>query len=153
MRVRLIWIGKTKDASLSALINEYSKRLSKFARCEVTELSAARARSPREIVAEEGRRICDALRADALVVLLNVEGRQWSSHELAAEVQRWQNTGTKEVAFVIGGTYGVSKDVSARANIEWSLSRLTLTHEMARVVLLEQIYRAYTIIQGLPYQK
>jgi 23S rRNA (pseudouridine1915-N3)-methyltransferase len=72
---------------------------------------------------------------------------------LAAEIERWQTSGTKEVAFVIGGHNGVSHDVKKRANICWSLSRLTLTHEMARVVLVEQLYRAYTITHGLPYQK
>jgi len=153
MRVRLILVGKTKDANLRALIAEYLKRLTRFARCEVTELSERRAQTAALCIEEEGTRICEALRADALTVLLDVEGRQWSSQELATEVRRWQDTGTKEVAFIVGGAYGVSDKVKERANVVWSLSQLTLTHEMARVVLLEQIYRAYTIIQGLPYQK
>jgi 23S rRNA (pseudouridine1915-N3)-methyltransferase len=72
---------------------------------------------------------------------------------LAKEIQRWQDSGTKEVTFIVGGPNGVSTELSARASKRWSLSRLTLTHEMARVVLLEQLYRAYTIIHGLPYQK
>jgi 23S rRNA (pseudouridine1915-N3)-methyltransferase len=71
----------------------------------------------------------------------------------AEAIQRWQDGGTKEVAFIVGGPNGVSKELAARANKRWSLTRLTLTHEMARVVLLEQLYRAYTIIHGLPYQK
>ena len=105
-------------------------------------------------IEDEGRRILGGLHADALLVLLDVEGRQWSSHELAAEIESWQAEGSvKEVAFVIGGHRGVSREVSARASIRWSLSKLTLTHEMARVVLLEQVYRAYTIMHGLPYQK
>lgn len=153
MRVRLIFVGKTKDANLRALIAEYLKRLTRFARCEVTELSERRAQTVALCIEEEGRRICEALRADAWTVLLDVEGRQWSSQELAAEVRGWQAAGTKEVAFIVGGAYGVSNKVKERANVTWSLSSLTLTHEMARVVLLEQIYRAYTIIHGLPYQK
>jgi len=153
MRVRFIWIGKTRNANLRALVEEYLKRLKRFARCEVIELGESHAQTARLCIEEEGRSICEALRADALTVLLDVEGRQWSSQELAAEVSRWQDTGTKEAVFIVGGAYGVSAKVKERAKITWSLSRLTLTHEMARVVLLEQIYRAYTIIQGLPYQK
>jgi 23S rRNA (pseudouridine1915-N3)-methyltransferase len=68
-------------------------------------------------------------------------------------LDRWQNDGRKEVAFVVGGHLGVSGEVRARADVRWSLSRLTLTHEMARVVLAEQLYRGYTILRGLPYQK
>jgi 23S rRNA (pseudouridine1915-N3)-methyltransferase len=85
--------------------------------------------------------------------LLDPEGIEWSSEQLAKVMQQWQDSGTKEVAFIVGGPNGVSAELSARANKRWSLSRLTLTHEMSRVVLLEQLYRAYTIIHGLPYQK
>ena len=104
-------------------------------------------------IEEEGRRILGGLHPDALMVLLDVEGREWDSRELAAQIERWQLGGTKEVAFVIGGHFGVSQGVRKRADASWSLSRLTLTHEMARVLLVEQIYRAYTITHGLPYQK
>jgi 23S rRNA (pseudouridine1915-N3)-methyltransferase len=153
MRVRLIWVGKTRDAHLRALADEYLKRLARFTRCEVTELRESAARKPSEGIEDESRRIISALRPDALTVLLDVEGRQWSSQELAATVEQWQTGGTKDVAFIIGGPNGVSAEVGQRAGIRWSLSRLTLTHEMARVLLLEQLYRAYTIIHGLPYQK
>ena len=138
---------------MRALINEYLKRLSRFARCEITEVGASAAREARSGIEEESRRIIGALHPDALTVLLDVRGREWSSPEIAAEVERWQLSGTKEAAFIIGGQDGVASEVAARADIRWSLSRLTLTHEMARVVLIEQIYRAYTIIHGLPYQK
>jgi 23S rRNA (pseudouridine1915-N3)-methyltransferase len=84
---------------------------------------------------------------------LDPDGVQWTSQQLAAQVQSWENSGIKEVAFIVGGPQGVSPDVVSRADKRWSLSRLTLTHEMARVLLFEQLYRAYTIIHGLPYQK
>jgi 23S rRNA (pseudouridine1915-N3)-methyltransferase len=77
----------------------------------------------------------------------------WSSEALAAQVENWQTRSVKEVAFVVGGAFGVSNEVRARADVRWSLSPLTLTHEMARVVLAEQLYRAYTIVRGVPYQK
>jgi 23S rRNA (pseudouridine1915-N3)-methyltransferase len=86
--------------------------------------------------------------------LLDVDGEtNWSSRELAARVEEWQGRSVKEVAFIVGGHLGVSGEVRERADARWSLSRLTLTHEMARVVVAEQLYRAYTITRGLPYQK
>jgi 23S rRNA (pseudouridine1915-N3)-methyltransferase len=153
MRLRLIWMGKTRNEHLRALTEDYLARLERFVRCEVTELRESSARTEREGIEDEGRRIIGALRGDTHVVLLDVAGREWNSLELAGEVEKWQTTGKREVAFIIGGHSGVSKEVTMRANFRWSLSRLTLTHEMARVVLTEQLYRAYTIIHGLPYQK
>jgi 23S rRNA (pseudouridine1915-N3)-methyltransferase len=160
MRIRLIWVGRTKNEHVRALVGDYLQRLGRFARCEVTELreSAGSSGDERGVVEEESRRIAGALaRADgagAVTVLLDVEGRrEWSSPELAAQVERWQLEGKKEIAFVIGGHLGVAAELKAKADVRWSLSRLTLTHEMARVVLVEQLYRAYTIMHGLPYQK
>ena len=153
MIFRLVWVGKTRNEHLRALADDYLARLRRFVRCEVTELRESGARTDREGIEDEGKRIIGALHRDAVVVLLDVGGREWSSPELAAEVEKWQNAGVKEVAFVIGGHNGVSRDVAGRAQARWSLTRLTLTHEMARVVLAEQLYRAYTIIHGLPYQK
>ena len=153
MHLRLIWVGKTKNEHLRALVEDYLGRLRRFIRTEVTELRESSARTEREGIEEEGRRIIGALHRDAFVILLDVEGREWSSTQLAGEIEKWQTTGKREVAFVIGGHNGVSTEVTGRANFSWSLSRLTLTHEMARVVLTEQLYRAYTIIHGLPYQK
>lgn len=153
MLFRFVWVGKTRNEHLRALVDDYLARLRRFMRWEVTELRESSARETSEGIEDEGRRIIGALRSDALVVLLDVEGREWSSFDLAREIERWQNEGRKEVAFVIGGHNGVSKEVASRAPVRWSLSRLTLTHEMARVLLAEQLYRAYTIINGLPYQK
>ena len=154
MRLRLIWVGKTRDAHLRALAGEYLKRLSRFARCEVTELRESAAADPRACLEEEGKRITGALASDALTILLDVSGTtSWSSEELAAQVEAWEGASVREVTFVVGGHLGVSAEVRRRAQVRWSLSRLTLTHEMARVLLAEQLYRAYTITRGLPYQK
>ncbi|MGB9179532.1 MAG: 23S rRNA (pseudouridine(1915)-N(3))-methyltransferase RlmH [Pyrinomonadaceae bacterium] len=151
--MRFVWVGKTRDAHVRALVEEYLKRLGHFVRFEISEVREGARGPEREGIEVEGKRIKDALRADSFVVLMDVEGRAWSSTELAVEFERWQVTGTKEVAFIIGGPNGVSEEIKKRADARWSLSRLTLTHEMARVILVEQIYRAYTIIHGLPYQK
>jgi 23S rRNA (pseudouridine1915-N3)-methyltransferase len=152
MRLRVIWTGKTKDPNLKALIDNYLKRLSQFSRCDIAEFRET-AGSQRGGIDKDSKRISDGLHEGAVNVLLDPDGIEWTSHELAKELQQWQNSGTKEVAFIVGGPAGVSAELSARAQKRWSLSRLTLTHEMARVVLLEQLYRAYTIIHGLPYQK
>ena len=154
MRLRFVWVGKTRNEHLRALAADYLKRLSRFARCEVAEVRESAAADVRACVEEEGKRILGALASDALTVLLDVGGEAaWSSEELAARVEEWQGRSVKEVAFVVGGHLGVSGEVRRRADVRWSLSPLTLTHEMARVVLTEQLYRAYTITRGLPYQK
>ncbi|HEX5602661.1 MAG TPA: 23S rRNA (pseudouridine(1915)-N(3))-methyltransferase RlmH [Pyrinomonadaceae bacterium] len=152
MRLRIIWTGKTRDARLRALVDDYAGRLSHFVRCEVTELREL-GRADKAGIERETKRISDALRPGAVTVLLDPEGAEWTSQQLAAQVQSWESSGVKEVAFVIGGPNGLAGDFKARADKRWSLSRLTLTHEMARVLLFEQLYRAYTIIHGLPYQK
>jgi 23S rRNA (pseudouridine1915-N3)-methyltransferase len=153
MRLRVIWTGKTRDTRLRALIDDYLKRLSHFARCEISEFRESAAAEGKTGIDRDSKRISDGLHEGAINVLLDPAGTQWSSEQLAKVIQRWQDSGTKEVAFIVGGPNGVSAELSERANKRWSLSRLTLTHEMSRVVLLEQLYRAYTIIHGLPYQK
>lgn len=153
MRIKVVWVGRTKSEPVRDLADEYLRRLTKFNRCEVTEVRESAAREAEAIKNEEAGRILGAIRADATVVLLDVDGRQWSSPGLARQIEAWQNASVKEVVFVVGNHLGVSAAVRERADICWSLSRLTLTHEMARVVLLEQLYRAYTILRGVPYQK
>jgi 23S rRNA (pseudouridine1915-N3)-methyltransferase len=152
MRFRIIWTGKTRDSRLRALIDDYSERLSHFVRCEVTEFRDSGSES-KSGIDRDTRRITDALRPGAVTVLLDPEGTEWTSEQLANEVKGWEVNGIKEVAFVIGGPRGLSPDFVTKVNKRWSLSQLTLTHEMARVLMLEQLYRAYTIIHGLPYQK
>jgi 23S rRNA (pseudouridine1915-N3)-methyltransferase len=153
MRLRFVWTGKTKDARLRALSEDYLKRLARFVRCEVTELREGVGPESKAGIEKDSRRISDALRSGAVTVVLDREGSQWSSEQLAGQVQRWQSDGTREVNFIVGGPSGLSKALTAAADRRWSLSQLTFTHEMARVLLLEQLYRAYAIIHGLPYQK
>jgi 23S rRNA (pseudouridine1915-N3)-methyltransferase len=152
MRIRFIWPGKTKDEHLRALVAEYLKRLSRFVRCEVFETREGGGKD-RAGFEKESLRLLDAIPEGSLIVLLDVKGHEWTSPELADEVTRWENDSVKEVAVVIGGPEGISDGLSRRAQKRWRLSRLTLTHEMARMVALEQLYRAYTIKRGLPYQK
>ena len=150
MKFRFVWVGKTKDKHWKALQEEYLKRLSHFVRCEVAE---TRESAPHEGPEIEGKRLLELLNPKTLAVLLDVGGKQPTSHQLAEMIGKWQLSGTKEVAFVIGGAGGVSEEIRGKADHVLSLSFLTFTHEMARVLLLEQLYRGYTIINGFPYQK
>ena len=150
MKFKFIWVGKTRDRNYLALQNEYLQRLSHFVKCDVVEIKDS---APHETKEVDGKRILEKVNQSSFVCLLDVLGRAISSQELAKDVEKWQNSGVKEVTFVIGGSDGVSPEVARRADLRLSLSFLTFTHEMARVILLEQLYRAYTIIEGYPYQK
>ena len=152
MRFRIIWTGKTRDARLRSLVEDYAERLGHFVRCELTEIKEL-GRTDKAGIDKESKRISDGLRPASFTVVLDPEGTEWTSQELAAQLKSWEGNGVKEVAFVIGGPNGLAPELLARADKLWSLSRLTLTHEMARVLLLEQLYRAFTIVHGLPYQK
>jgi 23S rRNA (pseudouridine1915-N3)-methyltransferase len=152
MRFRIIWPGKTRDNRLRDLIADYSERLSHFVRTEVVELRET-GRIDKAGIDKETQSISDALRPGGVTVFLDPDGVEITSQQLAAQVKSWEGEGIKEVAFIVGGPRGLSAELMARGGKRWSLSRLTLTHEMARVLLFEQLYRAYTIIHGLPYQK
>ena len=150
MKFRFIWVGKTRDRNYLALQEEYLQRLSHFVKCEIVEVKDSLPHEGNEV---DGKRILEKVNQSSFVCLLDVEGRSLSSQKLANEIEKWQNNASKEIAFVIGGADGVSPAVAVRADLRLSLSFLTFTHEMARVILLEQLYRAYTIIKGFPYQK
>lgn len=150
MKFRFVWIGKTKEKNWRALQDEYLHRLSYFVKFDVAEIRESQAHETKET---EGKRILENLNQSTFVCLLDVKGKEISSHQLAEKIENWQNKSVKEIAFVICGQDGASGAVVEKADYSLSLSRLTLTHEMARVVLIEQLYRAYTIIKGFPYQK
>ncbi len=150
MKFHFIWVGKTKDKNWLALQENYLKRLSHFVKFSITVIKDKRPHETNEI---EGKRILEKVNPSSFVCLLDVRGRALGSHKLAKEVVNWQLRGHKEIVFIVGGAEGVPSGVVERANFRLSLSILTFTHEMARVILIEQLYRAYTIIKGFPYQK
>lgn len=150
MKFKFVWVGKTRDAHWKALQDEYLRRLSHFVKFEITEVKDAQGPNSVDI---EGNDLMAKLNQTSFVTLLDVKGRELSSQELAAKLEVWQARGLREIAFVIGGSKGVSRQVAERADVTLSLSFLTFTHEMARVILIEQLYRAFTIIKGFPYQK
>ena len=148
MKFRFIWVGKTRDKNWKALQDEYLKRLSHFVPCEIKEARDAAGPKAKET---EGNRILELLNPKCFAVLLDPAGNSLGSPALAQRLGKWESNAFKEVAFIIGGAQGASTAVAERADDRLSLSFLTFTHEMARVVLLEQLYRAYTILRGFPY--
>lgn len=154
MKLHFVWIGKTKDRHVAALIDDYLGRIKRFAPCEVSELKEqAGGADEKRVVAAESAKLLTAIERDDFVILLDEDGRELSSTEVADFIGQRQQNGTKRLAFIIGGFAGVSDEVKERAHLQLALSRMTLTHELTRVVLTEQIYRAYTLLAGLPYHK
>jgi 23S rRNA (pseudouridine1915-N3)-methyltransferase len=153
MRLHFVWIGKTRDRHCAALIDDYLERIKRFAPYEVSELKEQAGGDEKRVVAVESEKLIAAIERDDLVVLLDENGREFSSPQLADFIGKQRQAGTKRLAFVIGGFAGASEEVKNRAGVQLALSRLTLTHELARVVLTEQIYRAFTLLAGLPYHR
>jgi 23S rRNA (pseudouridine1915-N3)-methyltransferase len=155
MKVRLVWIGKTKSAAVRQLLQEYRERVGKFVSVEITELRDRddAGRDGRRIIDKEGEDILSRTSSTPFLIALDERGQQLDSQKLAELIEGHRSLGTKQIAFVIGGYGGLSEAVRKRADFVLALSQMTLTHDLARVVLLEQIYRAFTIIHGLPYQK
>jgi 23S rRNA (pseudouridine1915-N3)-methyltransferase len=155
MKLRFVWIGKTKRLPIRELVREYLERVTRFAPVEVAELRDRNevGSDPRAILEKEGADILTRTTSDPFVVVLDERGRQVDSIMLAELIEKHRLAGTKQMTFVLGGHGGISDVVRNRADFVLSLSRMTLTHELARVVLIEQVYRAFTIIHDLPYQK
>jgi 23S rRNA (pseudouridine1915-N3)-methyltransferase len=159
MQIRIIAVGKIKEKFLQEGIAEYEKRLRPYVKLQVVELGEekrpASASASVEIAAKEkeGERILLAIPAGAFVVSLDVKGLSWSSEDLADAFREWELAGKSQVAFLIGGDLGLSQKVLDRSDCRLSLSKMTFTHPMARLLLVEQIYRACRIKSGEPYHK
>jgi len=147
MRVEVFWIGKTRLAGVAALTEEYSRRLGRY--CEFQGGQARAGRSKAKGAAEEEAIL--ARSRDSFRVVMDAAGRQWSSAEFARFLGKQRDQGQRSLTFCVGGAEGFSQ--SFQADLLLSLSPLTLPHELARVVLLEQLYRAFTILAGHPYPR
>jgi len=151
MHVRLIAVGKLREPYIAAAAADFRKRLQPYHRLEEIEIRAADGAQPDRAMASEGEAILRTIAPADVVWLLEREGNEFSSLELAERIERAAVDGISALTFVVAGTYGASPAVHARANVRWSLSRLTLLHEWARVLVLEQLYRAAKIARGEPY--
>ena len=159
MNIDIVCAGKVKERYLRDAIDEYRKRLSRFAKVDVIEV--ADEKTPErasdtlnaQIKEKEGERILKHLRDGAFVVALAIEGDQLTSEQLAARIAQWGLHGVSHLQFVIGGSLGLDPRVLRRANMPLSFSKMTFPHQLMRVILLEQIYRAFKINAHEPYHK
>ena len=154
MRVGVFWIGKTRLPGVAALTDEYAKRLGRycdFQGHELREVPRAGKRSARGYTAAEEKLLSRSEGAQR--VALDPAGRRWSSEELAAFLKKQREGGSRTVAFCVGGADGFSAAFREKADLLLALSPMTLPHELARVVLLEQLYRAFTLLAGHPYPR
>jgi 23S rRNA (pseudouridine1915-N3)-methyltransferase len=151
MHVRLIAVGKLREPYIAAAAADFRKRLQPYHRLEEIEIRAADGAQPERAMASEGEAILRVIAPADVVWLLEREGTEFSSIDLAERIERAAVDGVSSLSFVIAGTFGASAAVHARANVRWSLSRLTFLHEWARVLVLEQLYRAAKITRGEPY--
>ena len=154
MRVTILCMGKTRERFIQEGISKYVRYLKPYADIEIRELKEEKIRDLKDaplIRKKEAEKIFKAVPAHAVLAALDERGREFTSHEFAAFLNETLESGVKEMVFVVGGAMGLDESVTGRANRVVALSRWTLTHEMARLVLLEQVYRAFTILQGKTY--
>jgi len=139
MRYRVVAVGRIRDAALRAACDEYLRRVQRYARVEEREV-------------KDEARILEAISEGSRLVALSERGKPWTSAELADRTAEWEMEG-RDVALAVGGADGLPAPVLDRAELLWSLSPLTFPHELARVIVYEQLYRAYTIRRGEPYHR
>lgn len=159
MKIKVVTVGKLKEKYLKDGIAEYSKRISRFAKLEMIELAdektpdRASESENQKILEIEGQRILSKVGDRDFVIVLAIEGKTLSSEEFSKRLEEASIKGFSTLTFIIGGSLGLAQDVKKRANLAVSFGRLTLPHQLMRLVLVEQIYRAFTIQQGSPYHK
>lgn len=153
IKIRLLVVGSIKEKFLKDAISEYQKRLSRFAKLEIIEVEETKIQNKSEelVKKEEGDRLLKRINRDDYVILLDLKGNFLSSEELASELNSLIAKGISPITFVIGGTLGLSDEIRKRANLKISISKMTFTHQMCRVIVLEQIYRAFKIINNEEY--
>ena len=159
MNIQIISVGKLKEKYLKMGIEEYTKRLGSYAKMELIEVADEKAPenlsdAAMEIVKKkEGDRILAKIGADTYVIALAIEGKMKSSEQLATDIESLMTYGKSKIAFVIGGSLGLHEEVMKRSDEKLSFSKMTLPHQLMKLVLVEQIYRAFRIMKGEPYHK
>lgn len=157
MEINIISVGKVKERYIQEGIDEFIKRLRSYTRINIIEITDERIpanpslKEQESIKEREGERIMGSLAARSYVIAMDVKGKPMSSEGLARSIQDLQISGYSSISFVIGGALGLSTEVLKRADFRLSLSHMTFTHQMVRLILLEQVYRSFRIIRGEPY--
>lgn len=159
INITLLCVGKVKESYFTEAIAEYEKRLRKFAKVEIIEVADERIpETPAEadllkVLDVEGKRLLAKIPRDAFVLTLEIEGKEMTSPDLADLIAKVGTYETSKLVFIIGGSLGLAKEVKQVANTALSFSKMTFPHQLMRVVLLEQIYRAFTILNHIAYHK
>lgn len=159
MKITVITVGKIKEKYLRDAIAEYTKRLSRYCKLEIIEVADEKTPDQagetveEQIRDKEGDRILKYIRDDMYVITLEIGGKMLSSEELADKINMLGIQGQSSVVFVIGGSIGLGREVLKRSDYALSFSKMTFPHQLMRVILLEQVYRSYRIINGEPYHK
>jgi 23S rRNA (pseudouridine1915-N3)-methyltransferase len=146
MNIRIICIGKLKEKYWVEAVGEYSKRLTKYCNLTIEELKE-------DSIFEEGENILKRIKKETFVITLEIKGNMLDSEALAKKIESLGMEGKSDITFIIGGSTGISDEVSRRADFKLSFSKMTFPHQMIRVFLLEQIYRSFKIIKGETYHK
>lgn len=159
LNIHIICIGKLKEKYLCEAVSEYQKRLTTLCKLNIIQLPAVSlSDNPKESEIEaaieaEGKRIVEKIPSSAFVFSLCIEGKELSSPQLSQKISELKNRGNSTLVFIIGGSYGLSRSVKERSDFRLSMSPMTFPHQLARVMLLEQIYRALQIEAGTKYHK
>lgn len=159
MKITVIAVGKIKEKYFKDALAEYSKRLSRYCKLEIIEVADEKTPDQASEAAEdlirakEGERILKHIRDDMYVIMLEIGGKMLTSEEFADKIETLGVQGKSSIAFVIGGSIGLGKEVLKRSDFALSFSKMTFPHQLMRVVLLEQVYRGYRIMNGEPYHK
>lgn len=159
MKISVIAVGKIKEKYLKDAVTEYSKRLSRYCKLEIIEVADEKTPDQASEAVEdairkkEGERLLKHIRDDMYVITLEIIGKMLTSEEFADKLKTLGVQGKSSIAFVIGGSIGLGKEVLKRSDYALSFSKMTFPHQLMRVVLLEQVYRGYRIMNGAPYHK
>ena len=153
MKITVLAVGKMGDRRLGALCQEYRQRLGHHVQVNEIEVAKASRGDPNSVMEQEAERLASATPEGALTVAMTEEGKTLRSVEVAQAVNRWMVNGRKEIVFYIGGAHGLAGTLKQSAQRRWSLSAMTFPHDIARMLLWEQLYRAMTIIRHEPYHK
>lgn len=159
MNITIIPVGKLKESYLQEAVKEYTKRLSRYAKITITEVAEEKAKEPlsgaeiEQIIAKEGQRILHHIPPNAYCIALAIDGKSISSLTLAENLHALSTYGESHIAFIIGGSYGLSPEVTKKAHYLLSFSAFTFPHQLMRLLLLEQVYRAFKINRGETYHK
>ena len=151
--IKILCVGKLKEDYLIQGIKEYTKRMEAWDKVEIVELKEYLSSDINKVIETEGSYILDKINKNDFVITLEIEGKSISSEALAQKIDELYTYGNTHLVFVIGGSWGLSKEVKQRSNLALSFSKFTFPHQLMRLILVEQIYRAYTIINNKEYHK